>query len=62
MLLALVLLQGQVWENPWAGDPAKQMVDGIFRYLEKQNPKPGPGHDLARILGVIDARVKPGDL
>lgn len=59
--LLLLLPQAQVWENPEAGEPAKQMVDGIFRYLERQSPKPGP-QNLAQILGVIDPRVKPGDL
>jgi dienelactone hydrolase len=60
-LLSTLVFQAQVWENPVAGEPAKQMVDGILRYLERQTPKPGP-QDLARILGVIDPRVKPSDL
>jgi dienelactone hydrolase len=59
--LTAALVAAQVWDNPAAGDPAKQMVDGIYRFLEKQRPSQG-GVDLARILGVIDPRVKPGDL
>jgi dienelactone hydrolase len=59
--LAAIGLLAQVWENPAAGDPAKQMVDGILRYLERQSPKPVK-QDLARILGVIDPRAPTGDM
>ncbi len=51
--------QAQVWET--GGDPAKLMVDGIVRYLEKQAPK-REKQDLAKLLGVIDARVPVNDL
>lgn len=59
ILLALVMVQQvPMWQN---GDPAQQMVAGIVRYLERQNPQPAR-QDLAKLLGVIDARVAPGDI
>jgi hypothetical protein len=60
--MSAALLIAQVWEAPNA-DPAKEMISGIIRYLEKQAPKQ-QRQDLAKLLGVIDKRVPAvgGDL
>lgn len=60
-LLAGFALPAQEWELKPTDDPAKLMVEGILRYLERQPAQPVP-QDLAKLLGVIDPRVVPGDL
>ncbi len=65
MTFALALVAcaalAQEWTLSPADDPAKLMVQGIVRYLEKLPAKPVE-QDLAKLLGVVDRRVPFTDL
>jgi len=58
-IAAVSLLCAQTLESE---DPAKRMVAGIVRYLEKLSPREVAVPDLARILGVVDPRVPVRDI
>lgn len=69
----LVWLVGPLWAQPlpgtepleFAGDPAQAMVEGIHRYLDRLTRtcvarRPPPDRErLRKILGAVDARIRP---